>query len=175
MRSTLGENTMNWVRLPEEPLVQTSVMNRYLFVYGTLEPACAPAEIAAAVRRLRPVGSGWVRGRLYDLGEYPGAVVSGTSPSVVKGQVFELPEDQKILSSIDAYEGFDPDHPEGSLFIRKRWPVTLADGSRMTCWIYTYNRKPGAARLIASGSYAPGNDSRKRRTASRRSRPATRS
>ena len=30
-------------------------MNSHLFVYGTLEPAHAPAEIAAAVRRLRRV------------------------------------------------------------------------------------------------------------------------
>jgi gamma-glutamylcyclotransferase (GGCT)/AIG2-like uncharacterized protein YtfP len=150
-------------------------MNLYLFVYGTLEPAHAPADIAAAVRRMKPVGSGSVRGRLYDLGEYPGAVVSRTSPSVIKGKVFELPEDQQVLSSIDAYEGFDPDHPHGSLFIRKRWPVTLADGSRKMCWIYTYNRKPGDARLIASGFYNPRNGSRKRRAGSGRSRSAARS
>lgn len=149
-------------------------MNRYLFVYGTLEPAHAPAEIAAAVRCMKRVGSGSVRGKLYDLGEYPGAVVSRTSPSVIKGKVFELPEDQGVLSSIDAYEGFDPNHPQGSLFIRKRWPVTLADGSRMMCWIYTYNRKPGDARLITSGSYRRGNGSRKRRTDSGRSRSAAR-
>jgi gamma-glutamylcyclotransferase (GGCT)/AIG2-like uncharacterized protein YtfP len=149
-------------------------MNRHLFVYGTLEPVHAPPEIAAAVRRLRPVGSGSVRGRLYGLGEYPGAVVSRTAPSVIKGKVFELPEDQQVLSSIDTYEGFDPDHPESSLFVRKRWPVTLADGSQMMCWIYTYNRKPADARLIESGSYSPRNGSRKRRSASARSRSATR-
>lgn len=148
-------------------------MNRHLFVYGTLEPAHAPTEIAVAVRRLRPVGSGSVRGRLYDLGEYPGAIVSRTSRSVISGKVFELPEDDQVLSSIDTYEGFDPDHPQDSLFVRKRWPVTLADGSRMTCWIYTYNRKLGDARLNTSGSYTPRNGSRKRQTA--RSRSATRS
>jgi gamma-glutamylcyclotransferase (GGCT)/AIG2-like uncharacterized protein YtfP len=153
---------------------RVTTLNRYLFVYGTLDPAHAPAEIAAAVLRLRPVGSGSVRGRLYDLGEYPGAVVSRTSPSVIKGKVFELPEDQQVLSSIDTYEGFDPDHPRSSLFVRKRWPVTLADGSRMMCWIYTYNRNPADARLIASGSYSPGNGSRKRRSAPGRSRSAAR-
>ncbi|MGH9549837.1 MAG: gamma-glutamylcyclotransferase family protein [Terriglobales bacterium] len=149
-------------------------MSRHLFVYGTLEPAHAPAEIAAAVRHLRRVGSGSVRGRLYDLGDFPGAVVSRTSPSVIKGKVFELPEDEQVLSSIDTYEGFDPNHPQGSLFVRKRWPVTLADGSRMTCWIYTYNRKPGDARLIPSGSYTARKGSRKRQTTSRHSRSASR-
>lgn len=147
-------------------------MSRHLFVYGTLEPAHAPAEIAAAVRRLRRVGSGSVRGRLYDLGEFPGAVVSRTAPSVIKGKVFELPADQQVLSSIDTYEGFDPEHPQGSLFVRKRWPVTLTDGSQVTCWIYTYNRKLGDAQLITSGSYTA--RPRKRQRASGRSRSATR-
>ena len=81
--------------------------------------------------------------------------MSRTAPSMIKGKVFELPEDQQVLSSIDTYEGFDPDHPQSSLFVRKRWPVTLADGSRMMCWIYTYNRNPADAQLIASGSYSP--------------------
>jgi gamma-glutamylcyclotransferase (GGCT)/AIG2-like uncharacterized protein YtfP len=149
-------------------------MSSHLFVYGTLQPARAPAEIGAAVRRLKRVGAGSVRGRLYDLGEYPGAVVSRTSPSVIKGQVFELPEDQQVLSSIDTYEGFDPDHPQSSLFVRKRWPVTLADGSRIMCWIYNYNRKPGDAQVISSGTYTARNGARKRRTASGRSRSAAR-
>jgi len=100
--------------------------------------------------------------------------VSRTAPSVIRGKVFELPEDEQVLSSIDAYEGFDPNHPRGSLFVRKRWPVTLEDGSRMTCWIYAYNRKPGDARLIASGSYTARNGSRKQQTTSRRSRSVSR-
>ena len=149
-------------------------MNRHLFVYGTLTPSRAPAEISAAVRRLKRVGAGSVRGRLYDLGEYPGAVLSRTFPSVIKGEVFELPEDQQVLDSIDTYEGFDPGHPRGSLFLRQRWPVTLADGRRITCWVYTYNRKPADARVIASGSYSKRTPS-KRRTGSGRSRAATRS
>ena len=70
-------------------------MTHHLFVYGTLSPRHAPLEIAATVRRLRPVGQASVRGRLYDLGEYPGAVLSEKSRSVIRGEVFELPGDSK--------------------------------------------------------------------------------
>lgn len=96
------------------------------------------------VRRLRRIGRGRVRGRLYDLGEYPGAVLSKTGP-VILGQISELPDDPEVLEKLDEYEGFDPARPKHSLFVRKRHPVSLAGGKEMVCWIYTYNRHPGAS------------------------------
>lgn len=133
---------------------------RYLFSYGTLQPGRAPAEIAPVVRRLRPVGRGKVRGRLYDLGEYPGAVLSRTG-RVIVGQIFEVPDSPDIIEKLDEYEGFDPAHPRASLFVRKRSFVSAGNGKRVLCWIYVYNRNPGDAPPVA------GRDSKSR---SRRSR-----
>jgi len=127
---------------------------QYLFTYGTLQPGKAPAEIAPAVRRLRRVGRGFVHGRLYDLGEYPGAVLAKTGPTIA-GVIFELPEDPDVLHRIDEYEGYDPAHPEASLFVRKEWPVTFQGNNKKgKCWIYVYNRHPGSAPNIASGDYS---------------------
>lgn len=123
-------------------------MKRYLFSYGTLLPEHAPAEIAPVVRSLRRVGPGRVRGRLYDLGEYPGAVLSRTGPVIV-GQIFELPNDPRILEKLDKYEGFDPGRPRGNLFVRKRRLVNSDTGRRVWCWIYVYNRPPGNAPSMA--------------------------
>ena len=130
-------------------------MKHYLFSYGTLLPGFAPKEIAATVRNLRPVGRGRVHGRLYDLGEYPGAILSSSGP-IILGQVFELPDDPEILKQLDEYEGFDPAHPEGSLFVRKKCPVTLQGGRRVKCWVYGYNRHPGSAPGLASGDFVKG-------------------
>lgn len=127
--------------------------SRFLFSYGTLRPRHAPAEIATTVRRLRRVGKGSVRGRLYDLGEYPGAVLSRSGPLVL-GQVFELPDDPGVLSRLDEYEGFDPNRPKGSLFVRRRCLVTLQKGKKLSCWMYTYNRAPGAAPPVMTGDYS---------------------
>src|SRR5579862_1521398 len=113
--------------LPERAM---ATVTHHLFVYGTLSPRHAPPEIAATVRRLRPVGAASVRGRLYDLGEYPGAVLNKNSRSVIRGEVFELPGDQNTLTSLDDYEGFEPAKPGSSLFVRRTWPVTLDDGTR---------------------------------------------
>jgi gamma-glutamylcyclotransferase (GGCT)/AIG2-like uncharacterized protein YtfP len=126
---------------------------RYLFSYGTLQPRHAPAEIASTVSRLRRVGRGSVRGRLYDLGEYPGAVLSRNAPLVI-GQVFELPNDPEVLTRLDEYEGFDPHRPQSSLFVRKRCLVQLDSGKKLFCWMYAYNRPPGAASPLPSGLYS---------------------
>lgn len=126
----------------------------HLFVYGTLSPRHAPPEIAATVRRLRPVGPASVKGRLYDLGEYPGAVLSKTSRSVIHGEVFELPGDAQTLSSLDNYEGFEPAKPSSSLFVRRAWPVIMDDGTRLRCWVYVYNGAMKDAQPLRNGRYA---------------------
>jgi gamma-glutamylcyclotransferase (GGCT)/AIG2-like uncharacterized protein YtfP len=126
-------------------------MTDHLFVYGTLSPRNAPPEIAATVNRLRPVGSASVRGRLYDLGEYPGAVLSEKSRSVVRGEVFELPGDQSTLTALDSYEGFEPHKPGSSLFLRRVRPVTMDDGKRVRCWVYIYNGTMKGALPLRNG------------------------
>ncbi|HEX9003779.1 MAG TPA: gamma-glutamylcyclotransferase family protein, partial [Blastocatellia bacterium] len=65
-------------------------MSEYLFVYGTLQPAAAPPELKEIMDRWRKVGSGTVLGQLFDLGEYPGAVLDANSTSRVIGDVYEL-------------------------------------------------------------------------------------
>jgi gamma-glutamylcyclotransferase (GGCT)/AIG2-like uncharacterized protein YtfP len=136
-------------------------MKQYLFSYGTLVPGRAPAEIAPTVRKLRPIGPGKVRGRLYDLGNYPGAVLNKTA-SIISGEVFELPESPNILVKLDEYEGFDPANPQGSLFVRKRRLVSLNGGKKKWCWIYVYNRPLGHAPTLHNGDF-----SKSRRHASR--------
>lgn len=70
------------------------------------------------------------------------------------GEVFELPDDPEVLTRLDEYEGFDPDHPRGSLFIRRRCLVKLYNGKKLSCWVYTYNRSPGAAPSLSAGEYS---------------------
>ncbi|MGA2171196.1 MAG: gamma-glutamylcyclotransferase family protein, partial [Terracidiphilus sp.] len=116
-------------------------MSDYLFTYGTLHPGHAPDEIAPAVEKLRPVGTGYVYGVLYDLGDYPGVVLDPTSNQKISGTVFRLSEDENVLRQLDEYEGFDQASPEQSLFLRTLRSVTLDSGETLPCWIYVYNRK----------------------------------
>ena len=140
-----------------------------LFIYGTLHPERAPRGIAAVARRLRPVGAGAIRGRLLDLGEYPGVVLDETAqPAMAGGELgdatgrapqgvthtaanpAEIPgdvipgdvfevPDVETLAELDAYEDYRPEDPEASLFLRVETQVRMKDGRERTCWVYVYN------------------------------------
>jgi gamma-glutamylcyclotransferase (GGCT)/AIG2-like uncharacterized protein YtfP len=111
-------------------------------------------EAATIVSQLRRVGPARVPGRLYDLGEYPGAVIDQSAKSFIKGELFELPDDDSLLKALDDYEEFDRSDRKNSLFIRARVNAGLIDGRRLSSWMYVYNQDPGGARLIVSGDYS---------------------
>jgi gamma-glutamylcyclotransferase (GGCT)/AIG2-like uncharacterized protein YtfP len=114
-------------------------MAEYLFVYGTLHPERAPAEIADVVGRFAAPRRGTVLGRLHDLGPYPAVRLDVERPTAVPGTVFLLPDDPEVLKRLDAYEGFLPGDPPASLFLRQRVEAVLEDGESIVCWIYTYS------------------------------------
>jgi gamma-glutamylcyclotransferase (GGCT)/AIG2-like uncharacterized protein YtfP len=128
-------------------------MSEYLFAYGTLQPGFAPTMIARVAARLRPVGQGFVRGALYDLGGYPGAVADPASKGKIAGTVMELPPDDDVLARLDKYEGFHPQAPATSEYIRGRQVVELKTGGTLECWFYQYNRKTRNADLVESGAW----------------------
>jgi len=112
-------------------------MEDRVFLYGTLRPGHAPKEIADAVSRLRRVGAGTIRGRLYDLGAYPGVVLDDVAGEV-RGEVFAVP-DAETLARMDAYEGYYAGDAVASLFLRVRVAVALEGGASEDCWVYVYN------------------------------------
>jgi gamma-glutamylcyclotransferase (GGCT)/AIG2-like uncharacterized protein YtfP len=88
---------------------------------------------------LKKIGNGNVRGELIDLGAYPGLILRKSGNTTVRGTVFSLPDDPKLLAELDSYEEYKPESPADSLFLRKRITVSLDDGTRRQCWIYAYN------------------------------------
>lgn len=129
-------------------------MTEYLFLYGTLKPKEAASDVAETVKTLRRVGPATIPGRLYDFGDYPGAVIEQSAKTSIKGELFELPNDDSALKALDEYEEFDRTDKKNSLFVRARALADLTDGRRLTSWVYVYNRNPGSARLIVSGDYS---------------------
>src|SRR5439155_1043404 len=64
----------------EERSAAMKDMSELVFLYGTLIPGQEPAEMTPVVTRLRRIGPARVKGRLYDFGEYPGAILDRSSP-----------------------------------------------------------------------------------------------
>jgi len=67
--------------------------------------------------------------------------------------VYKLPKDPTLLRKFDEYEEYDDAAPEKSLFLRKLYPVDLATGRTLECWIYVYNRVPDSAPILEGGIY----------------------
>jgi gamma-glutamylcyclotransferase (GGCT)/AIG2-like uncharacterized protein YtfP len=128
-------------------------MKEYLFIYGTLLPEYAPSETLDSIAHLNCVGKASVKGRLYDLGKYPGAILDPSSRMKVIGRVYEIPENKGVLRALDSYEEYNPDDLDNSLFIREQTTATLVGGRRVRCWIYVYNQNPGTAPLVSDGDY----------------------
>jgi len=128
-------------------------MPEHLFVCGTLRSGLAPDEVAGLMRNMHRIGVAFVPGRLYDLGEYPGAILDPNCETKVIGEVFQLPDDGAAVEALDAYEGIDPQDPDGSMFVRREAEITLEDGAKLQCWIYVYNREVASSTLITSGDY----------------------
>jgi gamma-glutamylcyclotransferase (GGCT)/AIG2-like uncharacterized protein YtfP len=136
-------------------------MTHPLFVYGTLRPGFAPAEIASAVAQLHPIAEAHLQGTLYHLGQYPGLMLNPITGKV-HGIVFQFPPDDHLaatlLAQLDTYEDFHPHSPADSQFVRVLHPVTLDDGRSLPCWVYLYNMHPGSAPILASGRYRRAED-----------------
>jgi gamma-glutamylcyclotransferase (GGCT)/AIG2-like uncharacterized protein YtfP len=128
-------------------------MKEYLFVYGSLRsPSHLPPQIAPVVSRFHRLGEAQVNGRLYDFGQYCGAVLDNSGNSVIHGELIELP-DGNLLQILDRYEEIDQSDVDNSLFARQRTTVRLADGSIHNAWIYVYNKPTSDAPLIECGDY----------------------
>ncbi len=127
---------------------------KHLFVYGTLLYNNASPEVAGLIHQLRRVGHATTQGRLYDLGDYPGAIVDPSARTLIYGEVYQLPHDKELLNKLDLYEEYDPLAPQNSLFVRTNCFAKTFDGRTLECWIYAYNGNVKAAPLISSGNYA---------------------
>jgi gamma-glutamylcyclotransferase (GGCT)/AIG2-like uncharacterized protein YtfP len=125
-----------------------------LFVYGTLRRGAAPPALRELVEGWRWLGDAWVSGRLYDLGAFPGAVLDAAGAERVFGELAELPDEPGRWLRLDAYEGFDPERPEASLFRRVRCRAWRRD-EVCEAWIYVCGRAPGPGRRIPGGRWTP--------------------
>lgn len=116
-----------------------------LFVYGTLLRGLSRAQM---LRGSGFLGPALAPGQLFDLGTYP-ALCPG--PGQVVGELYAV--DANTLQRIDRVEGFDPRHPEASLYHRVVLPVRPFFGEMHAAATYLYPHDPRPALRIGHGDY----------------------
>lgn len=123
----------------------------YIFVYGSLMAGVRSRVAQTFHAQSEFVSTGQVRGRLYDLGQYPGLVL-GRAENYVQGHIFRILNTEVLLPFLDEYEGLLPDDPAASEYRRQAAEVEAAARS-YRCWMYLYNQVVDDLRLIESGDY----------------------
>ena len=117
-----------------------------VFVYGTL---LRGMQRSTALRGARFLGLGEVNGVLLNLTHYPGLMAGNGR---VSGELYEV--DNDTLKTLDRIEGYEPNDPQESLFVRTPLEVTsLDDGHIRKAWTYLYNQDASSFPAIASGDY----------------------
>jgi gamma-glutamylcyclotransferase (GGCT)/AIG2-like uncharacterized protein YtfP len=123
--------------------------HQQLFVYGTLRSDFHhPAHSTYISAYFDFTGPARVKGALYDLGEYPGAIASGDG--FITGELYRIKDDHDFdwaIAQLDDYEGLNETPP---LYRRDKVQVHILDQTT-TAWIYWYQQPIKEAILVASG------------------------
>lgn len=116
-------------------------------VYGSLRLGLAlPYQPADFDRLLADRVRCVIAGRLVDLGACPGLV---GGPGKVVGDLCRL-ADEASLDRSDDYEGYDPERPETSCYLRVM--VRLIEPS-VDAWTYLYNRAWSPEMVVGAGDW----------------------
>ena len=131
-------------------------MPAHLFVYGTLMSWADSnygrdnrERLHAAATSLGPAT---VRGRLHDLGAYPGLAASGDPPDLVPGELLRLDDPDAVFPWLDAYEGIVAGAPDNE-YERVTIEARLAGGGTVTAWAYLCRLDVSALPRIAGGRW----------------------
>ncbi len=137
------------------PWMASSLTARHIFVYGTLLSSFAGGDNPTMQGRARMVDSGSIPGLLVDNGEYPAAVPDAESPGRIRGEVHvvSVAGAPELLEVLDRYEGYFPQRPAASLFVRERVTVSCDGGEQVSARTYRYNRSVNRLPMIPDGDY----------------------
>ena len=122
-----------------------------VFFYGTLMAGFDRRRRAGIDDKLTYAGRGSISAALFDLGIYPAAIPDPSGRAW--GEVYDVRDAPAVLAALDEIEGYTPEHPDRSLYVRSQVPVTLPDGTETAAWVYFYNAPLGQAQRISSGDY----------------------
>jgi gamma-glutamylcyclotransferase (GGCT)/AIG2-like uncharacterized protein YtfP len=119
-----------------------------IFVYGTLRRDANSKAHLLLAKYAAFVDDASYRGKLYNIGGYPGVVPSDDPNDVVQGEVYLFHQADIALSLLDRYEEFGQAFPEPNEYLRQKQSVLLKNGDAVTAWIYVYNRLTEGLALI---------------------------
>lgn len=124
--------------------------NALLFIYGTL--LNHNNDFAVYLKEHSHFfANGKVKGKLYDIGEYPGAILDD-GDEYIYGVILLINDPEVVFLEIDDYEGYGDEQPEPNEFIRISAEVKTA-AEMVNCYLYVYNLPIDGLQKIEGGRY----------------------
>lgn len=123
-----------------------------IFVYGSLRRGFHGPAFQYIAPYFKHLADGKVKGKLYDLVEYPAALPT-TDDHFIIGELYEANSPDAFdwaISQLDDYEGVHPEEGEVQLYERALTTV-YSDKGEHTAWIYWYKCDVTGKPVIESG------------------------
>jgi gamma-glutamylcyclotransferase (GGCT)/AIG2-like uncharacterized protein YtfP len=126
--------------------------NYKLFVYGSLRSGFRNPVYEYLTKYFHLLGEAVVKGKLYDLGEYPAAAAT-EEEKFISGELYGINNPLEFswaIGQLDDYEGLNVEEGEIALYKREE-VIVYQDGESHTAWIYWYNKDLAGKPEIESG------------------------
>jgi len=123
-----------------------------LFVYGSLRSGFRSPAYEYISRYFDLIGEAKVKGKLFDLGEYPAAKPTDENKFII-GELYKIRSENEFawaIGQLDDYEGVHVGFDETQLYRRDITEVYVAD-TITKAWIYWYHGDLNDKPVIESG------------------------
>ena len=123
-----------------------------LFVYGSLLSGFKSPAYEYISRFFNLVGKAKVKGKLYDMGEYPAAIPT-SDDGFIQGELYEIKNEAEFswaIGQLDDYEGVLVEPNEKPLYRREIADIYVNDAI-VPAWIYWYNGIVSDKPVVTSG------------------------
>ncbi|MFM6924734.1 MAG: gamma-glutamylcyclotransferase [Ferruginibacter sp.] len=126
--------------------------NYKLFVYGSLRSGFRNPVYEYLTKYFHLMGEAVVKGKLYDLGDYPAAAAT-EEEKFISGELYCINNPLEFswaIGQLDDYEGLNTEEGETPLYKREE-VIAYKDGEAHAAWIYWYNKDLSGKPVIESG------------------------
>ena len=123
-----------------------------LFVYGSLRSGFRSPAYEYISKYFTFVGDARIKGKLYDLGEYP-AAIPVAEDSFIIGELYTIKNEHEFswaMAQLDDYEGLNVEAGEEKLYHRKIEEVYI-NNQVVSEWVYWYSGDVTGKPVIVSG------------------------
>jgi gamma-glutamylcyclotransferase (GGCT)/AIG2-like uncharacterized protein YtfP len=123
-----------------------------LFVYGSLRSGFRNPVYSYLTKYFHLLGEAVVKGKLYDMGEYPVAIPA-EEEKFISGELYAINDPSEFswaIAQLDDYEGLNTEAGEQPLYKREE-VLAYQGGQPVTAWIYWFNGNISGQPEIESG------------------------